>query len=451
MIDREEIDVRGAQLGIHASDVQRDYIFGWLLAGLYGESDIGDRLVLKGGNGLRKGYFEATRFSDDLDFASPGRVGPEELLIAFNDACRFVQARTGVQFDLHRNCQVLGNRVNQNVTVHKYKLFFTDFHGEKRNVTLSLRVDVTEFGRLLLPVQRQSLIHPYSDQADCAVSIRVVSLEEALADKLKCLLQRTSSHDLFDLTYALFVNRHIEVDTVQLVRAFLGKTIFGPSPAAAKNLLDAVPFEPMRRYWENRIVCARESLMDFDEAVGKFRGGLDALFSQFRGGYAMQGAYFPAHLRTPILQAGLARRLLRVTYDGVERLVEPYALQFKRAKGRWPQEYLWVYDCTGGRHSGPSIKSWVNDKITAIEITDQTFTPRGDIDLAKAGEMGHPLDFASGRSPRASRITPRSARTYRLRCISCGRVFDRTTRNAALRPHNDSQGRPCRGRRGRWT
>jgi hypothetical protein len=62
-------------------------------------------------------------------------------------------------------------------------------------MTIALRMDVTEFGRLYLPIQQRKLIHPYSDQADCATTLEIISLEEALADKLKCLLQWHMSND----------------------------------------------------------------------------------------------------------------------------------------------------------------------------------------------------------------------------------------------------------------
>lgn len=57
MIDRDEIDATSELLGVNAADVQRDYLYGWLLAGLYGDDPLtSDRLVLKGGNAFRKGY-----------------------------------------------------------------------------------------------------------------------------------------------------------------------------------------------------------------------------------------------------------------------------------------------------------------------------------------------------------------------------------------------------------
>jgi predicted nucleotidyltransferase component of viral defense system len=144
MIDRDEVDAASRLLGVHTSDVQRDYLYGWLLAGLYGDSPIvGDRLVLKGGNAFRKGYFVNTRFSGDLDFAAPTGVRPGQLLDALNSVCRMIQARTGVEFDLDRNTQIDRRSIDSAKTVHKFALYFKDFYGNASKMIIALRLDVT--------------------------------------------------------------------------------------------------------------------------------------------------------------------------------------------------------------------------------------------------------------------------------------------------------------------
>jgi predicted nucleotidyltransferase component of viral defense system len=423
VIDREEIDAMSAALGVDPSNVQRDYVFGWLLAGLYGDSPFAEQLVLKGGNAFRKGYFPATRFSDDLDFTAPGRVDASQLLEAFNDVCRLAEARTGVVFDVERNRQIGEQTIDRDKTVFKYKLYFTDFYGTRNNVTISLRVDVTEFGRIYLPPQCRRLIHPYSDHDACTINLQVVALEEALAGKLKCLLQRRSSFDLFDLVYSIFVNNDVIVDKATVMTTFLKKTIFGSSPPAAHRLLQAVPFEVMRHFWNNKIVCARESLLDFTAAVARFKGELVSLFSEFQYGEHNRLAFYPAELRTPILEAGSTQTLLQLVYDGVERLVEPYSLAFKQRQDGTGQEYFYVWDRTGGR-SGPGIKTLLNWKVSNIANTEIQFTPRFEIELGKAGELGSRTMFsgaARGRS--ASRASTSAHSRYRVRCASCGRTF----------------------------
>src|SRR6266536_5921193 len=98
MIDRDEIRQKSNEFGIHAAHVQRDYVFGWLLFGIYSASRLRDTLILKGGNCFRKAYFPNTRFSADLDFSTQGAVDEAFVREELNAVCRLVQERTGVIF-----------------------------------------------------------------------------------------------------------------------------------------------------------------------------------------------------------------------------------------------------------------------------------------------------------------------------------------------------------------
>jgi predicted nucleotidyltransferase component of viral defense system len=99
MIDRTEIEAKGAEFGIQVANVERDYVFGWLLAAIYGESALRDILILKGGNAFRKAYFETTRFSPDLDFSTQQGIDADFLTRELNRACEVAQERSGVKFD----------------------------------------------------------------------------------------------------------------------------------------------------------------------------------------------------------------------------------------------------------------------------------------------------------------------------------------------------------------
>lgn len=459
MIDIEELNVAATELDIAVCHVERDYLFGWLLTGLFQESKLGQSLVLKGGNALRKGYLPLARFSEDLDFGTPGPVNRDVLLAELNAICRFVAARTGVAFDLDRNDIVDRRAIDTERQVSEARLYFKDFAGQGPHITLKISVDVIEYDRLHLPVQSRQLIHQYSDAADCAADIRVIKLEEALADKLKCLLQRRYCYDLFDTVYAIFVAQELEVDRAEIMRVFLKKTIFEPSPGAAKNLLLGLPFEVFRGFW-NKVACPSPARMTFGEAVTHLGHGLEALFAPFGYGQQFAGVYFPAELRNPILEAGAGRKLLELRYSGVTRLVEPYALTFKRRQDGWAREYFYAYDQT----RGPSIKCFVADKIESLAVTEESFTPQFEIELAKAGDAGSTGYFAhSSRSGQQSqrlpgfRPSPRRLRTrptagwgmtYIVVCPYCGKRFKRSDLSTRLNPHKNTYGTPCSARIG---
>jgi len=384
VISREEIEAKSAEFDIHTSNVQRDYVFGWLLSGLF-TSALGERLVLKGGNAFRKAYLPEARFSDDLDFTTQEGIDSSELIEQLNMVCGFAEERSGIRFEYDRN-QVVSAQLVGNRTVYKVRLYFNDFFGVASQLTLKVRLDITEYDRIYLPVQTPKIIHQFSDSAECEREMRCIKLEEALANKLKCLLQRRYAQDLFDLAYGIFVSKTPSVDRREVVSTFLRKSIFEPSPVAARDLLVNLPFDLMRGFWD-RIVCPPASRLSFDGVLRAVRDGIRVLFEPFSYGEHLRLAYFPAEIRNPILDAASGLHLIRLTYDGLPRIVEPYSLVFKRRKTDGvAQEYFYAHDRTGGRRSGPGIKAFMQGGIGSIEVMEEVFEPRFEVELSKAGE-----------------------------------------------------------------
>lgn len=355
-------------------------------------------------------------------------------------------------FDLNRNRIAGEQQIDRDRHVYKVRLYFKDFAGGGDHITLSVRVDVTEYDGLHLPTQTRNLIHQYSDAAECATSIQVVKLEEALADKLKCLLQRRYCYDLFDTVYAIFMAQELEVDRAEIVQVFLQKTIFEPAPSAAKNLLLGLPFELFRGFWD-KVICPAATRITFAQAVDRLTCGLEELFAPFGYGDWFEQAFFPAELRNPILEAGSGKKLLELKYHGVTRLVEPYALMFKRRKDGAAREYFYAWDRTGGRTSPPGIKTFVATDVGRIAVTDELFEPRFEIELAKAGGADA-SGYFTGR-PGSCRLfsTPRRAvhgfgMTYAIECPYCGKRFRRQRQSLKLNPHKDHYGNRCYGRVG---
>ena len=68
MIDRAEILRFGDEFGLEPRIVEKDYILGWVLAGIYRDPNLASTWIFKGGTCLKKCFFETYRFSEDLDF-----------------------------------------------------------------------------------------------------------------------------------------------------------------------------------------------------------------------------------------------------------------------------------------------------------------------------------------------------------------------------------------------
>jgi predicted nucleotidyltransferase component of viral defense system len=68
LINRNEIMDFAHEFGLSPNVVEKDYVIGWMLAGIGNHRELSGLLVFKGGTCLKKCYFETYRFSEDLDF-----------------------------------------------------------------------------------------------------------------------------------------------------------------------------------------------------------------------------------------------------------------------------------------------------------------------------------------------------------------------------------------------
>jgi len=450
MISRDEIEGKSKEFDITTANVERDYVFGWLLCGIYTSSNLKDLLILKGGNAFRKGYFETTRFSSDLDFSTERKVDPEYLKAELNKVCDFAQECSGVVFEKQKNLVQQKEHSDKDLSIYEARIYFKDFYGKPGSFTLKVKLDITEFDRIYLPVQNRFLIHPYSDANKCRGEIRCLKLEEMLASKLKCLLQRRHSFDLFDFVFAIFINKQLEVDRSELVNVFLRKTIFSRSPGMARKLLLGLPFPLFQEAWEKYIVCPKQSLFSFQNALEWFGSVIKELFQEDVMPF-IERMFYPADYRNLILNAGSGMRLMEITYHGHKRVIEPYSLTYKRRKDGQAQEYFFAYDRSGGS-SGPGIKTFLNTDVRDLKVLEEKFEPRYPVELSKAGEPSKAGYFSKGdfsrRRPRRASRDFSSPRIHVVQCIYCRRQFRKSTYDAKLGKHKDRFGNYCHGRQG---
>ena len=70
-----------------------------------------------------------------------------------NECCRFVRDRASVAFETDRTRVEEDRVIDKMTTVWKVRLYFKDFYGEDSKITISIRLDITEFERLLLALE----------------------------------------------------------------------------------------------------------------------------------------------------------------------------------------------------------------------------------------------------------------------------------------------------------
>ncbi len=456
MINPKEIETKAKEFEIHTSNVQRDYVFGWLLFGIFTGSELKDRIFLKGGNALRKGYFENMRFSNDLDFGIPDDISQDALLAEINSVCVLIQKKAGIIFVNEKNKIeekfTASNTPLPNLKVYEVRVYFKDFYGNSDHIKLKISMDVTRFDKTLLDLQTVKLIHPYSDADEVVCNIRCMKLEEIVATKLKCLMQRQHAPDLFDYAYSVKLLGG-NLNKQEVIETLVKKTIFDRNPYILKGILNNIAFAYFRKAWEKSVICAKQFIMDVEDAISIFVSDLDFLFVGYTDNGFAQFVYFSPEVRTKIMHAGRTQTLLKVCYQGYDRIVEPYSLKYLEKKSGDAREYFYVYNCSGGK-SPPGVRSFLPDPLESIENTEDKFTPRFQVEVSKAGEMpenpylfdpSRPVKAPRPRSVRRLRRQSTSSLKYKFKCSVCGKQFTRNTHNSSLRPHKSKGGHQCYG------
>jgi len=179
--------------------VEKDYVLGWLLAGIYGHDRLTEAWVFKGGTCLKKCYFETYRFSEDLDFtiSHAAQLDAVFLKTAFTEISERLYDETGLEipadqlrFDVYRN-----KRDGLSCEGRIY------YRGPLRRAAgfARIKLDLTVDEILVMPPAEREVGHSYSDRPESGIKARCYAYEELFAEKVRALAERTRPRDLYDV------------------------------------------------------------------------------------------------------------------------------------------------------------------------------------------------------------------------------------------------------------
>ena len=202
MIDKRETLEAASALGLLPSVVEKDYVLGWILAGIHAHPELTDSWVFKGGTCLKKCYFETYRFSEDLDFTllDERQIDEKFFRRTLGEVVAWVAEQSGLAmpaeqlgFDLYTNPR--GRRSCQGKIGYRGPVSPTSGAGGWPKIKLDLTADE----KLVLAPVRREVFHPYSDRPEDGLWINAYSYEEAFGEKIRALGERTRPRDLYDV------------------------------------------------------------------------------------------------------------------------------------------------------------------------------------------------------------------------------------------------------------
>jgi predicted nucleotidyltransferase component of viral defense system len=271
VIRKQDILDRAAEWQLRPEIVEKDYVLGWLLAGL-DRTSLRELWVFKGGTCIKKCYFETYRFSEDLDFSlQPDAPYTQEALTQqLRELTERVSELSGLEFPPGL-IEVRTRRNQQGQPTYEGRVAYRGplaYPGSPK-----IRFDFTQHEAVLDVVAARPLLHPYPDELPSKTTVSTYSFNELLAEKTRALLERSRPRDLYDITH-LLENAPSEFDLNAVRNLFRrkceSKTIAVPSNAA---LVTAVRADAeLRSEWANMLGHQLPALPDLD---GLLQGCLD--------------------------------------------------------------------------------------------------------------------------------------------------------------------------------
>lgn len=380
------------QLAHHV--VEKDYVLGWLLAGIASHPQTRS-WAFKGGTCLRKCWFETYRFSEDLDFTvAESDLDIGRLSETFAEIAAWLYDICGLQLIVDDSSfRRRRNRRGEPTIEGRFGYVGPLGMPTPPKVKLDLTADEVIVGRL----ESRPVLHPFSDAPSSSAAghladVVCYSLRELLGEKIRALAERCRPRDLYDVVHT---HRHPDLigradDVMQVLAAKCAHAgIDTPTLATIRS----TPFrDEIETEWSNMLGHQLPHLPSFDA----FWSQLDDIFAWLDGSWPLPHLpeiqptepvtdWRPArHMtswqqRSPIELirfAGANRLKVTIDYLAMKgrvgpRTVEPYSLR----RSQQGNLLVYVVNDTG------QIRSYRAERIRAVSVESESFIPRYRIEF----------------------------------------------------------------------
>ena len=460
MINRQEIMDFSREFGLSLNVVEKDYMLGWLLAGISHHAEISASWAFKGGTCLKKCYLETYRFSEDLDFTLTEAEHQDKgfLVKAFQEIADWIYDTSGIEiphdlirFDVYKNLR--GKISVQGRIAYRGPL-------RPGGDLPRLKLDLTDDEVLVANPVIREVFHPYSDRPESGIHVPCYCFEEVFAEKIRALGERLRPRDLYDVIH--LYRRDSTRQGRELILSILkAKCAFKGIPLPTVAILEGKPERAeLVSEWENMLGHQVPALPPFEQFWKELPEVFDWLYRAVEkvapaaipvGRQVIDTAWQPPamaqawHTEVPLetIRYAAANRLcVDLAYQGSHRVVEPYSLRRTRDGN------VLLYAV---KHDTGESRSYMVAKIQGAKVTQTPFTPRYAVELSAIGPISAPptmrtVGITHGRRARSSASI--QGLKYIFECTFCGKKFAHKSNNPKLNKHKDKQGYPCPGRRG---
>ncbi len=463
MIDRQELSDFARELSLSLNIVEKDYVLGWLLAGIAANETLTGHWVFKGGTCLKKCWFETYRFSEDLDFTiiEESHINEDFLLRTFRDISDWIYDESGIEIPADQ-IKFKISRL-QGGSYAEGRVYYVGPMQQRRNLA-RIKFDLTTKEKLVMEPELREVHHPYSDRPAAGIRVSCYCFEEVFAEKVRALSERERPRDLYDVVH-LYRHDEIRPDRAVVMQTLQEKCAFKNIPVPTRgSLLTESARDKLLAEWEDMLAHQLPVLPSFDQFWAELPTVLDWLHNVaekpvlvgIKIREAIDESWLPPsmvhawHAPVPLesVRFAAANRLcVNLQYQGSWRLIEPYSLR-KTKEGN-------LLLCTI-KHETGEPRSYRVDRIEGIEVKTIPFSPKFLVELTPSGPLHvrdtersistitRPVQVRSGGRSAAIRSLSTGPK-YIFKCTACGKQFTRKSYDSTLNTHKNKQGTPCYG------
>lgn len=203
---QKEIQQFANQLEVPANTIDKDYVIGHFLNGLFAQQWAKENFIFKGGTCLKKCYFDIYRFSEDVDIT----ITDKNFILKKQDieaVCNDISLKTDILFNVLKFDEVFSNNSFMGWDI---KICFWGANHRRNEIPIFreychtyIEADARSHEVILSESESRDIRHPYSDSHVIANQIPCYSISEILSEKMRSLLQRNrgEARDYYDLWY----------------------------------------------------------------------------------------------------------------------------------------------------------------------------------------------------------------------------------------------------------
>jgi predicted nucleotidyltransferase component of viral defense system len=272
MIQQQEITAIAKKLRLQPTTIEKDYVLSWVLYGISKNPEL-SKWLFKGGTCLKKCYFDAYRFSEDLDFTVPdGAIyTKEDIKTALTEVSDIVYEETGI--NLKRQEIEVEESINKrnNKTFVAKLTYLGPLNLPARN-SQRIKFDITNDEIIVDVNDLRDVFHQYSDAPNPRVKMRCYSVNEILTEKTRAICERQGrARDIYDIVN---IGRHFREDVNKDIARTGLKNKFefiGIANPSIDSILSQLDFAQLKAAWADQLNHQLEELPPIESFYAELR------------------------------------------------------------------------------------------------------------------------------------------------------------------------------------